>query len=157
MPAAKPSQKTVRKKTTGPLVQAITSPQGRDSHELVIISGMSGAGKASALKTFEDLGYYCVDNLPVGLIGNFAELVLRHAGNPARGPGGRHSRRCAAGQTAADSGFAAAAGEDHGAVPRGRTGRAAAPLQRDAPSASSGPRRFGEGVVGRQSGADCSR
>jgi UPF0042 nucleotide-binding protein len=36
---------------------------------------MSGAGKLSALKTFEDLGYYCVDNLPVGLIENFAELV----------------------------------------------------------------------------------
>ncbi len=50
--------------------------KGRDQHELVIISGMSGAGKASALKTFEDLGYYCVDNLPVGLISNFAELVL---------------------------------------------------------------------------------
>ncbi|HLI64526.1 MAG TPA: RNase adapter RapZ [Terriglobales bacterium] len=48
----------------------------RNQHELVIISGMSGAGKASALKTFEDLGYYAVDNLPVGLIGNFAELVL---------------------------------------------------------------------------------
>src|SRR5262252_10430745 len=47
-----------------------------EQHELVIISGMSGAGKASALKTFEDLGYYCVDNLPVGLITNFAELVL---------------------------------------------------------------------------------
>ncbi len=50
--------------------------KSRDQHELVIISGMSGAGKASALKTFEDLGYYCVDNLPVGLISNFAELVL---------------------------------------------------------------------------------
>jgi UPF0042 nucleotide-binding protein len=48
----------------------------RNQHELVIISGMSGAGKASALKTFEDLGYYAVDNLPVGLIGNFADLVL---------------------------------------------------------------------------------
>ncbi len=54
----------------------IRLPKGRDLHELVIISGMSGAGKASALKTFEDLGYYCVDNLPVGLISNFAELVL---------------------------------------------------------------------------------
>ena len=50
--------------------------KGRDLHELVIISGISGAGKASALKTFEDLGYYCVDNLPVGLVSNFAELVL---------------------------------------------------------------------------------
>src|SRR6476469_5544280 len=43
--------------------------------ELVIITGMSGSGKASVLKAFEDLGYYCVDNLPVGLIPNFAELV----------------------------------------------------------------------------------
>ncbi len=54
-------------------------PRSRVPHELVIISGMSGAGKASALNTFEDLGYYCVDNLPVGLIANFAELVLDSA------------------------------------------------------------------------------
>ena len=47
----------------------------QDQRELVIITGMSGAGKASALKAFEDLGYYAVDNLPVGLIENFAELV----------------------------------------------------------------------------------
>ena len=46
-----------------------------DQHELVIITGMSGAGKLSALKTFEDLGYYAVDNLPVGLLLNFADLV----------------------------------------------------------------------------------
>jgi len=51
------------------------SPQGHDQHELVVITGMSGAGKASALKAFEDLGYYSVDNLPIGLIQNFAELV----------------------------------------------------------------------------------
>ena len=76
MASVKPSKQAARKKTTGPLVQAMTSAHARDQHELVIISGMSGAGKASALKTFEDLGYYCVDNLPVGLIGNFAELVL---------------------------------------------------------------------------------
>lgn len=56
--------------------KAAVLPRGHDQHELVIISGMSGAGKASALKTFEDLGYYCVDNLPIGLIGNFAELVI---------------------------------------------------------------------------------
>lgn len=41
----------------------------------MIITGMSGSGKASVLKAFEDLGYYCVDNLPVGLIPPFAELV----------------------------------------------------------------------------------
>jgi UPF0042 nucleotide-binding protein len=48
---------------------------GRGPGELVIITGMSGSGKASVLKAFEDLGYYCVDNLPVGLIPRFAELV----------------------------------------------------------------------------------
>lgn len=47
----------------------------QDGRELVIITGMSGSGKASVLKAFEDLGYYCVDNLPVGLIPRFAELV----------------------------------------------------------------------------------
>lgn len=47
----------------------------RSPGELVIITGMSGSGKASVLKAFEDLGYYCVDNLPVGLIPRFAELV----------------------------------------------------------------------------------
>ncbi len=49
----------------------------RDGTELVIITGMSGSGKASALKAFEDLGYYCVDNLPVELIPRFAELALQ--------------------------------------------------------------------------------
>src|SRR5437762_10850879 len=51
----------------------------RDGSELVIITGMSGSGKASALKAFEDLGYYCVDNLPVGLIPRFAELAGQSA------------------------------------------------------------------------------
>jgi RNase adapter protein RapZ len=47
----------------------------RPAGEVVIITGMSGSGKASVLKAFEDLGYYCVDNLPIGLIPRFAELV----------------------------------------------------------------------------------
>jgi UPF0042 nucleotide-binding protein len=51
------------------------SRDGRPAGEVVIITGMSGSGKASVLKAFEDLGYYCVDNLPVGLIPRFAELV----------------------------------------------------------------------------------
>jgi RNase adapter protein RapZ len=49
---------------------------GRPSPELVIITGMSGSGKASVLKAFEDLGYYCVDNLPIQLIPEFAELAV---------------------------------------------------------------------------------
>jgi len=51
----------------------------RRAPELVIITGMSGSGKASVLKAFEDLGYYCVDNLPVELIPRFAEMALRSA------------------------------------------------------------------------------
>lgn len=51
------------------------SPKTLSRAELVIITGMSGSGKASVLKAFEDLGYYCVDNLPAELIPHFAELV----------------------------------------------------------------------------------
>jgi RNase adapter protein RapZ len=43
--------------------------------ELVIITGMSGSGKASVLRALEDLGYYSVDNLPIELVPKFAELV----------------------------------------------------------------------------------
>jgi len=43
--------------------------------ELVIITGMSGSGKGTVLKAFEDLGYYSVDNLPLELIPKFAELT----------------------------------------------------------------------------------
>src|SRR5580692_3333164 len=43
--------------------------------ELVIITGLSGSGKGTVLKAFEDLGYYSVDNLPIGLIPKFAELA----------------------------------------------------------------------------------
>jgi UPF0042 nucleotide-binding protein len=43
--------------------------------ELVIITGLSGSGKATVLRALEDFGYYSVDNLPVGLISKFAELT----------------------------------------------------------------------------------
>ncbi len=42
--------------------------------KLVIVTGMSGAGKSSTLKMMEDLGYYCIDNLPAPLLEKFAEL-----------------------------------------------------------------------------------
>ena len=47
----------------------------KTSKELVILTGISGAGKASALKTFEDLGYQAVDNLPLELMQDFAGIV----------------------------------------------------------------------------------
>jgi UPF0042 nucleotide-binding protein len=45
-----------------------------DGRQLVILTGLSGSGKSTVLKTFEDLGYYCVDNLPVDLIPAFSGL-----------------------------------------------------------------------------------
>ena len=47
---------------------------------LVIVTGMSGAGKTNALKMVEDMGFYCVDNLPIPLVEKFAELTLSNQG-----------------------------------------------------------------------------
>ncbi|HEY8417339.1 MAG TPA: RNase adapter RapZ [Limnochordales bacterium] len=46
----------------------------------VIITGLSGAGKSEAMRSFEDLGYFCVDNLPPALIPKFAELCAKSGG-----------------------------------------------------------------------------
>jgi UPF0042 nucleotide-binding protein len=74
MKARRPPGHTPRKsKDKGK--KAARSPQ--HSPELVIITGMSGSGKASVLKAFEDLGYYSVDNLPVQLIPQFADLAVQ--------------------------------------------------------------------------------
>jgi len=48
---------------------------GKSKGELVIVTGLSGSGKLSALKSFEDLGFYSVDNLPLELVPRFADLV----------------------------------------------------------------------------------
>ena len=42
----------------------------------IIITGMSGAGKTAAIHVLEDIGYYCVDNMPPALIKNFIELTV---------------------------------------------------------------------------------
>lgn len=51
---------------------------------LVIITGMSGAGKTQVVRAMEDLGYFCVDNLPPMLIPKFAELCVQSAGKVNR-------------------------------------------------------------------------
>jgi UPF0042 nucleotide-binding protein len=43
--------------------------------DIIIITGLSGAGKSLAADCLEDLGYYCIDNLPPSLIGNFVDLI----------------------------------------------------------------------------------
>ena len=48
--------------------------------KLVVINGLSGAGKSHALKCFEDVGYFCVDNLPPALLPTFVELCHQQGG-----------------------------------------------------------------------------
>ena len=54
--------------------------EGSALTDLVIVSGLSGAGKSSAMQVFEDAGYFCVDNLPAEMIRSLAEL-FRHEGS----------------------------------------------------------------------------
>jgi RNase adapter protein RapZ len=57
------------------VAKRIARKQERQDAELVVITGLSGSGKATALKAFEDLGYYAVDNMPIELIPKFADLA----------------------------------------------------------------------------------
>ena len=52
-----------------------------DVMRLVIITGMSGAGKSSVLKMLEDAGYFCIDNPPIQLIGKFVQLTQNTTDN----------------------------------------------------------------------------
>jgi RNase adapter protein RapZ len=52
--------------------------------DFVVITGFSGAGKSQAMATFEDAGYFCVDNLPPGMIGSLAELFEHEGSNVER-------------------------------------------------------------------------
>jgi UPF0042 nucleotide-binding protein len=62
----------------------VKQPTNNDSRQLVILTGLSGSGKSTVLRAFEDMGFYCVDNLPVELIPIFAELHAAGEGDFAR-------------------------------------------------------------------------
>lgn len=68
-PSRKPA---VKRRAAAPKTRSRPPGTPRD---LVVLTGLSGSGKASALKAFEDLGFYAVDNMPVTLMPPFAELV----------------------------------------------------------------------------------
>ena len=51
---------------------------------LLVVSGMSGSGKSVAIKTLEDLGYYCTDNLPADLLPDFVRSVGQDEGTPSK-------------------------------------------------------------------------
>ncbi len=66
---AKPEQRKPRGR------QAALKKDKPSSPELVIVTGLSGSGKGTVLKAFEDLGFYCVDHLPIELVEKFADLT----------------------------------------------------------------------------------
>lgn len=57
---------------------------GRAGNQFMVVTGLSGSGKSHAIRALEDLGYFCVDNLPTTLIPTLAELSLRAGGDMAK-------------------------------------------------------------------------
>jgi len=63
----------------------VTAHSGRGHRaDIVVVTGLSGAGKSTAIKAFEDIGYYCVDNLPPVLLPKIVEVVSEARGEGAR-------------------------------------------------------------------------
>jgi RNase adapter protein RapZ len=58
----------------------VASQRNQHSRQLVILTGLSGSGKGSVLRAFEDLGFFCVDNLPVSFLPSFAEQYMTGGG-----------------------------------------------------------------------------
>ena len=56
-------------------LEASAASEAAAAPDLVVITGMSGAGRTEAMHTFEDIGYFCIDNLPPGLLGNLVSLA----------------------------------------------------------------------------------
>jgi UPF0042 nucleotide-binding protein len=72
-------RRSPRRAADPPIASHRRRPVAKPGKKLVIVTGISGAGKASALKAFEDLGFHCVDNLPLELLPHFAGLVSKSA------------------------------------------------------------------------------
>ncbi|MCB9493416.1 MAG: RNase adapter RapZ [Epsilonproteobacteria bacterium] len=62
----------------------LVSPQQENTYTVVVVTGLSGAGKTSVMRALEDLGFYCVDNLPVPLISTFLSLAFHTKINPLK-------------------------------------------------------------------------
>lgn len=69
-PSRRPAKRPARR-------HAAKGPRPRGSRRFVILTGLSGSGKTHAIRALEDLGYFCVDNLPTQLIPTMAELAAR--------------------------------------------------------------------------------
>jgi UPF0042 nucleotide-binding protein len=71
------SLKRVRRVSPPPAATKLAGTIKQQAKELVIVTGISGAGKASAIRSFEDIGFHAVDNLPLELLPDFARLVRK--------------------------------------------------------------------------------
>ena len=73
---------------SAPIENAAAASEQSVKHamQFIIITGISGAGKALAMRHFEDFGFYCVDNLPPTLLPMFTELCARGATGPPAPP-----------------------------------------------------------------------
>jgi UPF0042 nucleotide-binding protein len=65
-------------------MSSLYGEEARVAEDLIIITGLSGAGKSQAVQCLEDMGFYCVDNLPPMLLPQFAELCARSQGRVPR-------------------------------------------------------------------------
>ncbi len=133
-----PSEHAPQVTSAHPAVQPAEEVE-KPGKELVIVTGISGAGKASALKAFEDLGFHAVDNLPLELLPDFAALV----GKSAEMQHAAIVVDVREGQTLDRLPEILIAGEEAFAHPRGFSGcagrGAGAALLRDPAAASAGP------------------
>jgi UPF0042 nucleotide-binding protein len=64
--------------------RSLTASRGGGGQPFIVITGLSGSGKSQAIRALEDLGYFCVDNLPTTLIPTLAKLSLRAGGDIER-------------------------------------------------------------------------
>jgi UPF0042 nucleotide-binding protein len=74
----------VTRKTRRPAKAVAARRDLLGSHRFVILTGLSGSGKTQAIRALEDLGYFCIDNLPTQLIPTMAELSIRDDAGPQR-------------------------------------------------------------------------
>ena len=116
---------------------------GSNLEDLVVISGLSGAGKSSAMNVFEDAGYFCVDNLPAEMIRSLSELFMHEGSKVERAAVVCDSR--GGEYLAALAGVIDQLGGDRARAPRRlphrRRAGARGPLQGDAPAAPAGAAR----------------
>ncbi len=119
-------------------------PAAKAGQPFIVLTGLSGSGKSQAIRALEDLGYFCVDNLPTTLIPTLARLSLRgdieKVAIVVDVREGSFLSSFPADLPAAAQDARAEPGAD---LPRGEQRGAGAPLQRDAAAASAGAGAFG--------------